>query len=354
VRSKDAPLAPHEGPEPFIFVSYASKDKDIVKPILEQLHGQGYRLWWDEGIRGGDAWWRKILERLTASCFMLLFVTPNANESEWVADEVFEVRNRRKKIFPVYLEPVPNLTLPITRYHFIERWACASEDDFLGKLYASLPKETKQTEPKPSVPPIPTEYRPEVGKLYSFGPYEWQVLDVQGNRALLLSKDIIEKRRAYDDKRETTTWEECALREYLNGAFFDSFKEDRKRIALTHNENPANTWGRTDSIPYNTPGGNPTDDYIFLLSVAEVLKYFPGLTLTKKSIGDGWPEWEDRYKADERLIAKFNNKDFWWWLRSPGSGLYCAVRILEDGEVFLCGTVIDNDGGVRPALWLAL
>jgi len=193
---------------------------------------------------------------------------------------------------------------------------------------------------------------PKIGAAYTFGPYQWKVLDVDItiNRALLLSEDILEQ-RAYSDKLEVVTWETCALRRHLNGAFYTSFSaEDRARMVHTRNENPDNTWGRTKGKAFNTPGGNPTYDYIFLLSVADVLKYFPGLKLNKDKDGYEW-----RYGADERLVVNFNNDGSWWWLRSPGLFHYRAVFVVSDGIVDLDGNYVGNaSGGVRPALWLNL
>jgi hypothetical protein len=179
-----------------------------------------------------------------------------------------------------------------------------------------------------------------------FGPYTWIILKQRDGKALLLAEDIIE-RRSYNEDWEATTWETCALRKYLNGEFLDRFTpEDRAHIALTHNENPDNTWGRTQGEPFNTPGGNATDDYVFLLSVEEVLKYFPGLKLHKDGDGDEW--W---YDADNRLATKFNGNRSWWWLRSPGYTQDRAAYVDGDGHVFLSGNNVDySEGGVRPAL----
>ena len=44
----------YEGKEPYIFVSYAHANADVVTPILDQLHNAGYRFWFDEGIYSGD------------------------------------------------------------------------------------------------------------------------------------------------------------------------------------------------------------------------------------------------------------------------------------------------------------
>jgi len=188
------------------------------------------------------------------------------------------------------------------------------------------------------------------GGFTHFGDYDWYVLDVQGNRALLLSEDVVET-RPYNTECADVTWEDCTLRAYLNGAFYESFgKEERARIALTRNENPDNTWGGWwEDEPFGTPGGNPTDDRVFLLSVEEILKYYPGLKLYREGPWAGW-----RYEADARLVTKSYKSRLHWWLRSPGGYQGSAAVVSYLGSVDLGGFGVYNEGGVRPALWLNL
>jgi len=200
---------------------------------------------------------------------------------------------------------------------------------------------------------------PKLGDIIPFGkttdnhPLQWKVLDVDitNNKALLLSEDIIDKKHYHLDFT-SITWEKCWLRNYLNSEFYNgaAFNDaERARIILTRNENPDNTWGRTSGKPFNTPGGKETDDHIFLLSIADILKYYPGLKLYKDSFGDEW-----RYEADGRLMAKFGSKSCWWWLRSPGYFTIIAAYVSIDGTLKVNGYSVSAAGGVRPALWLNL
>jgi serine/threonine protein kinase len=100
-----------------------------------------------------------------------------------------------------------------------------------------------------------------------FGKYTWRVLDVRNGQVLLLSEEIIEKRR-YHKKSKKITWKDCELRQYLNGSFLQSFtKTEQTAIIEVVNVNSKNQW-------YGTKGGDNTTDKIFLLSIDEVLLYF--------------------------------------------------------------------------------
>lgn len=90
-----------------------------------------------------------------------------------------------------------------------------------------------------------------IGSIIPFGGYDWRILAIQNNTALVITEDIIEL-RAYNDVYKDTTWADCELRRYLNGAFYESFREaDRSRIVPVMNKNCDNHW-------YGTRGGEDT------------------------------------------------------------------------------------------------
>jgi len=85
-----------------------------------------------------------------------------------------------------------------------------------------------------------------------FGGIDWRVLAVENNKALLITKEILEK-RPYNAEYEDVTWETCSLRQYLNGEFYNSLGAAKSAIAEVQNSNPDNPW-------YGTAGGNTTDN----------------------------------------------------------------------------------------------
>ena len=192
----------------------------------------------------------------------------------------------------------------------------------------------------------------------SFGGYNWRVLDIQGNVALLITEDIIEQ-RAYHDAYKDITWADCSLRKYLNGEFYDKFSEaDKSRIISVLNKNLDNQW-------YGSKGGVDTKDSIFLLSIEEVCKYFGDSRSKLYNRGKNQRYWFERKdENNNKRIARFEGETWgsWWWLRSPGRVSVKAVYIHGDGNIgiqgnnILKGNISDGKctGGVRPALWLKL
>ena len=197
-----------------------------------------------------------------------------------------------------------------------------------------------------------------VGDVITFGRYEqdndpsdgneeieWIVLAKEGDQALVISKYALDCKQ-YDMSKADVTWETCALREWLNGPFQDAFSaEERNSIVettVTADQNPS----------YGTPSGNDTADRVFLLSIAEVNKYF-GSDEARKC------EPTDYTKAQGVWRSSSNSADGGatcsWWLRSPGSLSDHAALVLGSGSVESDGRAVYNIlGGTRPALWIDL
>ncbi|MCL2063058.1 MAG: DUF6273 domain-containing protein [Candidatus Cloacimonetes bacterium] len=188
---------------------------------------------------------------------------------------------------------------------------------------------------------------PYIGDIIEFGAYNWRVLDIQGGQALIVSENIIE-RRVYHTSQAAITWSRCSLRAYLNGDFYNSSafsNEDRSRIVQVTNVNLNNQW-------FGTYGGLNTQDRIFLLSIAEVVQYF-GDSGQLENRPPGASHINDQFNSNR--IATINGSASFWWLRSPGDSTHNAIRVYNDGIVYLSGSFVSNhNGGVRPALWLQL
>lgn len=197
----------------------------------------------------------------------------------------------------------------------------------------------------------------QIGDIINFGNYDWRVLEVQNNKALIITEYIIEQ-CSYHDAYVDITWADCSLRRYLNGEFYDEFSEaDKARIVSVLNKNLDNQW-------YGTNGGADTSDNIFLLSIEEAAcKYFgdsSALLHSPKKNKRYWFERKD--ENNSKRVAATNEEIWWWWLRSPGRVGVKSAYIHGDGNIgiqgnnILIGNLSDGrcTGGVRPALWLKL
>jgi len=167
----------------------------------------------------------------------------------------------------------------------------------------------------------------KAGSIITFGKYDWNVLDTQSGRALIITKDIIEQ-WPYNTERKDVTWETCTLRGYLNGEFLKKFSPDEQsRIIETRLTNSNNKES-------GAKGGNETSDKIFLLSLDEA----------------------DKYYADnsDRMAIDKHDAYMWYWLRSPGGSGDQAALVNSGGSLFYEGVAVHFRVGFRPALWLKI
>jgi len=101
----------------------------------------------------------------------------------------------------------------------------------------------------------------EIGEIIQFGGNDWRVLDIQNNRALIISEKSLMLR-----DYQGMTWERSRLRQYLNGSFYiRNFSEEEKNRIMESVIVNDDVIGRIDD--------NDTIDKVFLLSVKEVVYY---------------------------------------------------------------------------------
>lgn len=199
----------------------------------------------------------------------------------------------------------------------------------------------------------------EIGDYVTFGSYEqdnnldngqepieWEVLDIQEGKALLLSRYALDC-QPYNEEHIDVTWETCSLRAWLNSTFLNTaFTEDEISII------PTVTVSADENPVYDTDPGNDTKDQVFLLSIREAKQY---LSTTESRICV-----PTAYAISRGVIQSNSNKvnsesTCWWWLRSPGYYSYRAARVLKGGIINTLGYfVVVGIGTVRPALWVNL
>ncbi|MCL2555643.1 MAG: DUF6273 domain-containing protein [Firmicutes bacterium] len=225
-------------------------------------------------------------------------------------------------------------------------------------------------------------------------PIAWRVLETNRKREMLILSEKVLDIAPYHNRYVATDWADSDIRKLLNGyhsntrSIFDdsvmyedktsfyakafSVKE-RSKIILSPTQRNGSYNGRNFS--YNKTESKDTSDWVFLLSVREVGKYF-GQGSVKTCDGefvgflttplDGAIAQRTEYAYKKRIDngkaskvfmeALIPEKESSWWLRNRGSHSHkSAVYVGADGIVHTCGNHVTYDTiGVRPALWLKL
>ncbi len=247
------------------------------------------------------------------------------------------------------------------------------------EIFKKQPEKKKREEPT-IFPDI------EVGDYVEFGryeqncdssdglePIEWKVLDIDGNRVLLISRYVLEQKEyciePYDIKW-TATWDMSTLRSWLNFDFYELAFDDteRKHIETTHLVN-------CDSPFRHTEGGEDTDDRIFILGFEELEKYFDfqipesysyGSRVSTDLITDATEYAKTRgiltdnvdsdvcdlYGYSHEFAGKNGSN---WWIRNPGSYSATEASVVSCWGFFgdECDWAVESTQiGVRPAMWI--
>jgi len=259
----------------------------------------------------------------------------------------------------------------------------------------------------------------KAGEIIEFGkwrgaPIAWRVLDVQNDKLLLLSEDVLTIRQ-YDGLEEqygerlkgvntmfnnnSVTWADSNIREWLNGEFLNiAFSKDELNGVLT-TEVLCTTVGWSSTLVAEI--GPNTEDKVFLLSLDEVSKYFhdgdvfadigpqsPEFTSSLRAyiemseedldyyfqmeeedgpkFKDGYDDWEKGLweKGINEFVERYLGKreSIYWMLRDVYRDTFynslevCLVAPDFDSSsnrAFHFGLITEySTRGVRPAIWV--
>lgn len=136
---------PYVGADDYIFISYSHRDKKLVEDKLHILQRNGFRLWYDSGIKGGENW-RKVLREKIKSCKnVIVFTSQNSVRSEDVKIEIVTADAFEKKIVNVCLDDMTFDGTIGTILHDLHAIR-ANAADFEEQMIAALDETTREPE----------------------------------------------------------------------------------------------------------------------------------------------------------------------------------------------------------------
>ncbi len=169
-------------------------------------------------------------------------------------------------------------------------------------------------------------------------PITWIVLYKDKEKALLISEQCLVS-RPYHDKEEPVTWENSAMRRWLNGQFFRDAFSGTAAAYIQQSE----LWNYDH--PKGNDGGNDTVDRVFLLSQEEIQLHFYFFKEEKKVTGSKF--------AVANGLTRLTEGRCRWWLRASGESPDQAMFVFGRGSADSCSVTADGIG-IRPAVWVKL
>ena len=88
-----------------IFISYASEDRDRVRPLAEALQKRGFNIWWDRSLAAGQDYSQIIERELRGAKAVIVVWTRGSTASTFVRDEAGRARDEGRLV-PVMLDRV--------------------------------------------------------------------------------------------------------------------------------------------------------------------------------------------------------------------------------------------------------
>lgn len=105
-RASASPAPEPEAQAAPIFISYASKDATIVRPLAKALAARR-PIWIDkQGIAAGEGWAGEIVRGIKAAAGVVVMCSASSFESDHVKREVYLADRYKKPLRPVFLEAV--------------------------------------------------------------------------------------------------------------------------------------------------------------------------------------------------------------------------------------------------------
>ena len=98
------PYPAYRGKEPYVFVSYAHLDKDLVFAEIKRFNEAGFHVWYDEGIAPGNEWTDEIADALEGCTVFVVMITPTSAPRQNVLNEINFALDENKPFLAIHLQ----------------------------------------------------------------------------------------------------------------------------------------------------------------------------------------------------------------------------------------------------------
>lgn len=106
-----------------VYITHARSDAEIAQRLSRGLVDHGFDVYDDVSIGAGENWAKEVGDALENADAMVVLLSPDAMESEWVRNDIrFALTNRRfaGKLFPVLVRTTPRDKIPWILRHLDE------------------------------------------------------------------------------------------------------------------------------------------------------------------------------------------------------------------------------------------
>ena len=134
---EDRNLAPYQGDEPYIFLSYSHKDSQPAADVIRNMNQRGFRIWYDEGLVPGKEWDENIARAIMGCSYFMALISRNYLDSANCRDELNYAREKKLPLLLIYLEDVElpaGMEMRLGRMLAIHRHKYLRQEVFFSKV----------------------------------------------------------------------------------------------------------------------------------------------------------------------------------------------------------------------------
>lgn len=136
---------------PDIFLSYSREDQDRAKVFAEAFSAQGFDVWWDVGLRTGEAYDKVTEDALRAAKAVVVLWSKRSVESRWVRAEA-TLADRHGTLLPVMIEPCERpIMFELTQTAELSHWQGDAGDRAWVALLGDVKRFVAKKGPSPAV-----------------------------------------------------------------------------------------------------------------------------------------------------------------------------------------------------------
>ncbi len=141
---------------PDIFLSYNREDQARAKLFAEAFERQGFKVWWDVGLRTGEAYDQVTEKALREAKAVVVLWSKRSVESRWVRAEA-TLADRNKTLVPCMIEPCERpIMFELTQTAELSHWQGDASDKawtaFLSDVKRFVAKEEAPAAAAPATP----------------------------------------------------------------------------------------------------------------------------------------------------------------------------------------------------------
>ena len=134
---EDRSLAPYQGTEPYLFLSYSHRNADAAAEAIRWLKAAGFRVWYDEGVIPATEWDENIAQAIENCDYLIALISEAYLSSSNCLDELNYARDRNIPLLLIYLEDVAlpsGLAMRLGRLLAIHRYRDDNPAAFYSKV----------------------------------------------------------------------------------------------------------------------------------------------------------------------------------------------------------------------------